>query len=179
MKNTFPARGRQAPAFTLIEIITVMAIILVLMGMVVGGFGWYQRKASEGRTTVLVHSIGRALEEYKLDNGSFPPGDGAEGSSKEVYIALYGDGDGDGKPDDGAQVYLNVLDPGLVGKQKNVYSEGGSYVIKDAWKKDIFYRSPGFMNPPSSFDLWSLGPDGEGGPETGTEQERTDDIKNW
>lgn len=172
-------KGRFGPAFTLIELMVVIAIILVLATFVVGGMGWYKRKAAVGKTTVLLGSISRALEEYRLENGAFPTGDGGDKSTEEVFAALYGDADKDGSPDDGATVYLNVLDPNLTGNKQNVISSGGSYIIIDAWGEAYRYQSPGDMNPQDDFDLWSFGPDGKGGPNSGTKRERSDDIKNW
>lgn len=43
-------------------------------------------------------------------------------------------------------------------------------VPKDPWSEDYVYLSPGQHNP-SKFDLYSKGPDGQGGTE--------DDITNW
>lgn len=195
MKISNRLRGSRAPAFTLIELMVVIAIILVLASMVVGGLGWYKRKAAEGKTKILVKSIERALEEYRLDNGFFPEGGGGDGSTVQVYMALYGDGalevDGtsgnvtiksaaDGKlgsSGDSGKTYLNILDPSLLGTKLNV--DPTSYTILDAWGEELQYRSPGVMNPAADFDLWSLGPDGAGGPKKGTPKERLDDIKNW
>lgn len=193
MKTANRYQGRHVPGFTLIEIMVVIAIIAVLATMTVGGMSWYKRKAAEGKTKVLVHGISRALEEYRLDYGFFPQGDGNANSTEQVYVALYGDGeltsddDGNvtistaptGKPDEGNTVYLAILNPDLVGSKMNVESAAGSYTIIDAWGEELGYESPGEMNPADDFDLWSLGPDGVGGPETGTKKERSDDIKNW
>ena len=82
-----------------------------------------------------------------------------------------------------------------VSKQYNVRESDGGYVIVDAWKEEggtqrqeLYYRhdpdadptieEQDKMNPASDFDLWSLGPDGEGGP-TGTKEQRADDLDNW
>ena len=81
-----------------------------------------------------------------------------------------------GTSDSENKVYLAVLDPELKGNKSNVDPE--TYTILDAWGTELQYRSPGEMNPADDFDLWSLGPDGKGGP-TGTEKQRLDDIKNY
>ncbi len=186
-------RTSGASGFTLIEVMVVVAIIAVLATMTVGGLSWYKRKAAIGKTEVLVNGLSRALEEYRLDNGFFPQGDGGTGSSEQVYIALYGDGelvsDGSGNvtigtaptgaSDPGNTVYLAILNPDLQGSKLNVESSAGSYSIIDSWGLEINYRSPGVMNPADDFDLWSLGPDGRGGANTGTQKERADDTKNW
>ena len=157
MNTSSRQHGALAPAYSLIEVVTVMAIIVILAGTVVGTMGYYKYKANEGRTKVLIASIERALEEYKSDNGSYPAGT----STTAVYTALYG----------GGKVYLSTLNPNLTGKALNVKASGGSYVIIDGWGNNMGYTSPGVMNPANDFDLWSNGGDGTNG--------TTDDIKNW
>ncbi|MFK7911679.1 MAG: type II secretion system protein GspG [Akkermansiaceae bacterium] len=177
MKKPLQDQVRAARGFTLIEIMVVIAIIIVLAGMVVSGVGWYKRKAAENKTKVLVASVERALEEYRSDNSTFPVvNDPNEGSTSEVYMALFGDSDGDGQANSGETVYLSILDPNLTGNKLNVEKNGGAYVIVDSWFAPLRYQSPGDMNP--DFDLWSMGPDGQGGP-TGASDKQRDDIKNW
>lgn len=208
-----PRQQTENAGFTLIEIITVIAIIMALAAMTIGGFRFATVKAQSSRTTVLLGSLSQSLEDYRADQGFFPQGDGGKGSTEQVYIALYGDGEleydidtekvvvrvkPDGESDQGVNVYLSTLDPSLLGKSQNARKDGSTYVIVDAWKmlsdqtkrQELFYRhdpagmDSQMMNPPSEFDLWSLGPDGEGGPEgsagsSGGKKERSDDIKNW
>lgn len=217
MKTTYRRKGALSPAFTLVEILVVIAIIMVLAAMSLTGYDFVKRKEAVSRTTVFVKSVGHALEQYREDNGFFPEGDGGDDSTKQVYIALYGDGEleydqenqkvnvrpgfePDGTADPGAQVYLNILSPDKLGKSKKVRKSGDGYVLVDAWRskaddslyQELFYRhnpdedpsspDPAKMNPPTDFDLWSLGPDGEGGPagtSDSTKENRADDLKNW
>lgn len=182
------------PGFTLIEIITVIAIIMALAAMTIGGLSFASKKAELERTRIFIGTVSQALEQYRADTGEFPRGDGGTESTKEVYAALYGDFDGDGEPDDGMEVYLSSLDPKLKGKSSNVRQAGDGYVLVDAWgekddrstRQELFYRhdpdgndNANMMNPPSDFDLWSLGPDGEGGPQGGDKASREDDLTNW
>ena len=214
MKTRLTQSQSNKHGFTLIEIITVIAIIMVLAAMTIGGMGYFQDKVAVSKTQIFMGTVSTALEEYRMDNGVLPKGDGLEGSTELVYIALYGDGIGvdgiagenangisddtepDGTPDKGAHVYLSTLDPNNKGKSLNVKENANGYVLVDAWKmendkkkfQELFYRhdpkfdptspDPEMMNPPSDFDLWSLGPDGKGGPK-GTKEERADDINNW
>lgn len=160
------------------ELLVVISIIIVLASMIIGGTAWYKRKAAVGKTEVLIKSVERALEEYRLETNGFPTGDGNTGSTTEVYKALYGDPDGDGKPNSGTTVYLDTLDPSLTGNKLNVERQGNGYVIVDSWFTPLRYSHPGDMNPEDDFDLYSMGPDGQGGP-NGAQDKQRDDIKNW
>ena len=76
MNRCFPslrqlARARRA-AFTLIELLTVIAIILVLAGLLLHIAGTANYKASVSRATTEVKAMETALESYKADNGAYP-----------------------------------------------------------------------------------------------------------
>ena len=59
-------------AFTLLELLTVMAIIITLAGIVLAGVGYAQQKAARDRATAEIAALGAALESYKADNGEYP-----------------------------------------------------------------------------------------------------------
>ena len=59
--------GKARDAFTLIEILAVMLIILLLLGIVVGGFGIAQQRAREARARADLQAISEALARYKID----------------------------------------------------------------------------------------------------------------
>ena len=159
-------RNVMQPAFTLMEILTVIAIIAVLASLTFGGMSYYGEKMKYSRTEVLIASIERALEDYKSDNGSYP-----SGNIGDLFNALYGDG---------TNVYLATLNPALKGKQRNV-SESAPYLIVDAWGKVLRYRhnKNNMANPKQDYDLISLGPNGVGDFGSTTEWAKADDIKNW
>jgi len=159
-------RNVMQPAFTLLEILTVIAIIAVLASLTFGGMSYYDQKMKYSRTEVLIASIERALEDYKSDNGSYP-----SGNIGALFNALYGDG---------TNVYLATLNPALLGKQRNV-SESEPYLIVDAWGNVLRYRHNlnNMANPKQDYDLISLGPNGVGDFGSTTEWAKADDIKNW
>lgn len=59
-------------AFTLIELLTVMAIILVLAGLIINIAGSASYNSAKARATGEIHAISTALESYKADNGTYP-----------------------------------------------------------------------------------------------------------
>ena len=59
-------------AFTLIELLAVIAIIGVLLGMIVGLSGYAMRMSQESKAKAEIEVWSRALEEYMLEKGSFP-----------------------------------------------------------------------------------------------------------
>ena len=59
-------------AFTLIEMLVVMAVIGLLAAIVLNLNGLVQGKAARTRALGEIHSLGLGCESYKADNGSFP-----------------------------------------------------------------------------------------------------------
>ena len=59
-------------AFTIIELLTVMGIILLLAGLVLGVAGHAQGKASQARAQAEIQALSAAIESYKIDNGTYP-----------------------------------------------------------------------------------------------------------
>ena len=188
-------RNVMKPAFTLLEIITVMAIIAVLASLTFGGMSYYGDKMKYSRTEVLIASIERALEDYKSDNGFYPQNVGATSFTEQVYVALYGDGAltrnaatgvvtittaPNGTPNN--TTYLATLNPTFKGKQSNVESSS-PYCIVDAWGERLRYRhnklAAQMANPSNDYDLISLGPNGLGDFDSTSESDKADDIKNW
>ena len=62
--------GRRA--FTLIELLIVMAIIIVLAGLVIATSGYVQEKSKRSRAEAEIAAMSAALESYKADNGIYP-----------------------------------------------------------------------------------------------------------
>lgn len=183
--------------FTLIEMLAVITIIVILAGMVVGGMGFVnQRQASEKAKTQIA-LLSKALEDYKLDNGAYPPtvsGDGTK-NTDILFNALYWDTDDDGQAavdgqgnrlDEDQPTYLNELDP-LTNKQGWTSGTPGPRTkIMDPWGQEYRYRSAfnqsGGANETTQnpdFDIWSAGKDGASYPDTPDDKRNGDDIKNF
>ncbi len=65
-------RSLSSPGFTLLELLTVVAIIIVLAGLILGGMGYAQQKAASSRAEAEIAAFSAALESYKVDNGDYP-----------------------------------------------------------------------------------------------------------
>ena len=59
-------------AFTLIEMMTVIAVIVILTGMVLSISGYATRKGALARATGEIEMLTTACESYKSDNGNYP-----------------------------------------------------------------------------------------------------------
>ena len=60
-------------AFTLVELLAVMAVISMLMGMIVGVGTFAKSLARRARGQAMIEHLNNALSSSKLDRGSFPP----------------------------------------------------------------------------------------------------------
>jgi type II secretory pathway pseudopilin PulG len=66
--STFGARA----AFTLVELIVVIGIIIVLAGLILATTGYVQKKGARSRAEAEIAAMSAALENYKADNGIYP-----------------------------------------------------------------------------------------------------------
>src|SRR6267154_6616731 len=63
---------RYCNAFTLIELILVVGIILVLTGLVLSTVGYARKKSARARAETEIAAMSAACESYKADNGVYP-----------------------------------------------------------------------------------------------------------
>ena len=59
-------------AFTIVELLVVMAIILVLAGLILATSSYVQNKGARSRAEAEIAAMSAALENYKADNGVYP-----------------------------------------------------------------------------------------------------------
>ena len=64
-------RHPASAGFTLIELMTVIAIIAILAGIVIGVAGYATAKADRGRAIADMEKIKNVLEEYRVENGGY------------------------------------------------------------------------------------------------------------
>lgn len=186
-------------AFTLIELMAVITIIVILAGLVVGGLGFVSDRQAKEKAKVQIALLSKALEEYKLDTGSYP----ASTNSADLYVALFYEGYDYAQKNSPAtwvktvgsntafpkatKIYLSDLDPttskqGWVTPVIPPAPVPATSKIMDPWGKEYNYRSAlgatGAANTATQnpdFDLWSFGKDGVSDPVNKIK----DDIRNF
>lgn len=197
-----PSR-RHPAAFSLIELMAVITIIVILAGIVVGGMGYVSEKQARDKARVQIALLSKAIEEYKLDMGNYPGATAAFGGdaatdingdfSTVLYNALFYEGwqytNPDTPPDDwgtrATKIYLPELDPrnsklGWVDPVTGTPPPPppASVPIKDPWGNNYRYRKgTNAQNP--DFDLWSHGKDGNHNAGNLNHAENRDDIRNF
>ncbi len=155
------SRKRRA-AFTLIELMAVITIIVILAGLVVGGMGYVSEKQASSKAKVQIALLSKAIEEYKLDMGSYPlTANTADGSVKSalLYQALFKEGYDYTSPTTpptnwtktingveypkATKIYLPDLDPrtSKQGWVDVVTTVPASTPIKDPWGNEYRYRT--------------------------------------
>lgn len=144
-------------AFTLVELLTVVTIILILAGMVFGISSFSLKYAREKRCKAQIKMLEMSLTRYRDDWGYFPQGYNDATGDTTLDEDLFWDtmADKTGSP------YLDFDSEGF---------EPKGTVYADPWENYFYYKAPGDNNT-GLFDLWSVGPDGIEG--------NDDDIRNW
>jgi type II secretory pathway pseudopilin PulG len=189
-------------AFTLIELIVVIAIIIVLAGLILSTVGYVQKKGARARAETEIAAISAACESYKADNGVYPtdsgttetlrpnvdPGGGDPASAsflssgRFLYPKISGDTDGnpsnsiEGKGYFAGALKSNMLSPNPAGP--NTY-------IRDPFGNAYGYSTFESVNPGSAdgnnptFDIWTTcGETAKKSTET-FQQYQQRWIKNW
>ena len=118
-------------AFTLLEIMLVVGIIVIILGVAVARLGNTTGIAKDMRVRADVQAINTQLKLYESMNGFFP-------TTEQGIQALVVQPTTDPKPTRWYQLFKEMP--------------------KDPWGNDYIYLAPGKKNP-DSFDLYSAGPD--------------------
>ena len=151
-RSVLSARG----AFTLIELIVVVTVIVILTGLVLSTVGYVQKKAARSRAEAEIAAMSAALEGYKADTAVYPPYSGA-GGAHALYQGLSGDGNdaiggtspSTGTPGSSGKSYMTLKPIMLSPNPPNSTTR-----VIDPFDNDYNYLAPGTNNT-STFDLWS------------------------
>ncbi|HTX64599.1 MAG TPA: type II secretion system major pseudopilin GspG [Opitutaceae bacterium] len=135
-----PPRPRPtAGAFTLLEILVVLAIIGLLASLVITNVGnIFGNKQKDVTKLFVTQSIQLPLTAYKIDMGDYP-------STAEGLQALV------------------TAPAGKAERWRGPYLQDGKLPV-DTWGEPYQYRFPGVHNK-NGYDAWSKGPDKTDGTE--------------
>jgi type II secretory pathway pseudopilin PulG len=84
-------KHRYNAAFTLIELIIVIAIIIILAGLILSTVGYVQKKAARARAENEIAAMSAACESYKADNGIYPRDNATNGYTDALTVQGNGD----------------------------------------------------------------------------------------
>jgi type II secretory pathway pseudopilin PulG len=180
-------------AFTLIELIVVIAIIIILAGLVLSTVGYVQKKGARSRAETEIAGMSAACENYKADNGIYPRDatttdqlDSTNDGNPADYVAacryaygeITGDRDFDGSTDSGSKSYMTFKPNSLLRADMSQPPSSSNRVtaIRDPFGNSYGYSTKmastggGGYNP--TFDLWSTN-----GLTSGTDSSQW--TKNW
>ena len=132
---------RRRNGFTLMEVLLVLVILVILGSFAVGMFANTQKSARMRQARSQIGLLKSPIDMYQLDLNQYPPDLEA----------------------------LRTLPPNLTNQTKwnGPYTEA---IPVDPWGQPYQYMAPGRIRQ-DSYDLWSLGPDGQDGTD--------DDIGVW
>lgn len=164
INSSVRTKGKPFPdSFTLIELLVVIAIIAILVGLSVAAGSAVIKNAMRNRSTAEIQAYATKLEDYKSDNGAYPPtstialltntpyeaSDGSQAgavyqqASQQVYMALSGktnylDSGGSVK----TYMSFKTSQVGNAATAANTaYSAGSSSYVKDPWGYSYGYST--------------------------------------
>ena len=176
-------------AFSLVELLVVISIIIVLAGLILSTMGYVRKKGARARAETEIAAISAACESYKADYGIYPTSPATDAldpatvdptatvylaASQYMYGELTADRNFDGTPDTGSRSYLS-LKPGSLLRADMLNPPSSSNQVTAI--RDPFGNSYGYSTAKASgaafgynptFDLWST----DGG-------RTTNDVAGW
>jgi type II secretory pathway pseudopilin PulG len=191
--SSFRAEG----AFTIIELLVVITIIVILAGLILSTIGYVQKKGARARAEAEIAAMSAALESYKADNGIYPTdsnttalkantmGDPTQSTYQNASLSLYkaisGDADNDSNRIAESKSYFSFKPNQLYPLTQNQ----AVTFIRDPFGNSYGYSTVKSSNPNGrdgynpTYDLWSTNGLVANPPTSGTDTITPQWIKNW
>ena len=171
-----PSRTRSA--FTLIELLIVIAVIATLMGLLIPSVMFVQARAKKAKTRTFLAQIEAALSSYKNVNGIYPENIGGDPTTPMTA--------------NGYSANADALHDALITVDRETFRSGS---LNDPYDNHVYYRPAKTLpfnavaapeidsdKPPGadSYQLWSSGSNGRDDVSASTALgEYGDDIVTW
>jgi prepilin-type N-terminal cleavage/methylation domain-containing protein len=159
-----PAHSQGATrAFTLIELLMVIALIGILAAITLSAVRGVKERASIGQAKAELAVLATALESYKRQYGDYPQIQDAEGDPARLYESLLGQrGPGNNLLTTGRKVFIEVGKLSLAAEDPE---DSDNYLV-DPWGHAYRYIYYSRTNTTANitqrgYVLYSSGPDGE------------------
>ena len=180
--------SKRQRAFTLIELLIVISIIIVLAGLILATSGYVQKKGARSRAEAEIAALSAASESYKADNGTYPKDAGTTDgldpttapnfqsySLASLKLYEYLSGDTNGTRVAGTKNYFNFR-PNQLSPSDQTQAVTA---IRDPFGNSYGYSTMKASDPTKNgynptFDLWSTA-----GTTTGNATDQQQWIKNW
>lgn len=172
-QSSFLARS----AFTLVELIVAITVIIILTGLVLSTVGYVQKKSARSRAETEIAAMSAACESYKADYGAYPfnsdtntlnartdldpSAAGYSNASLFLYEKLMGVTTGNRSETPSARTYmsfkLNQLGPTDQNQPVQFIRDpfGNSYGYSTAGNPQANPNPVGSLGYNPTFDLWS------------------------
>ncbi len=126
---------RERTAFTLVELLAVLLVILVLVGMSLGMAKYVSNRTNVSQTRVLLAKLEMAIENFRSENGYYP--------STTIYRVS--PVDYHAERENSARLYAALTSPksyATFGPSEIIKMNNGTTYIIDAWGTPINYYCP-------------------------------------
>jgi len=150
----FHAAHVRRAAFTLIELLAVMALMGLLMTLGLGAMQGARSQAAVARARAELAALSLMLEQYRRDNGDYPQ---AVTTPQELYQAL----NGHMNPDGGVINARNCVGSARIALRDEAHPGNAMNSFVDPWGHDYQYayfsRTRGSSEPERGYVLFSYG----------------------
>ena len=167
-------------SFTLIELITVMVIIMIIAGLIIGVGGAAREAAKKRKAEVMIATLEVAISMYHMDTGEYSADDGGTGCAS-LYDHLTNTGY-NGEPDPPADIpgwrgpYMEFKEKDLNDDETEIVDPWGTPYNYDRMTDEAVADKWGNKE---SFNLWSNGPNTSNDSSGVGDTDYGDDIYNW
>ncbi|UCE99895.1 MAG: type II secretion system protein [Planctomycetota bacterium] len=155
---------REKSGFTMVELLTVLAVITILVGLLIPALAMVRKIAKETQQKAQLTTIGLAIMAFKVDYGDYPPSGAKDAAdldysgAQKLAEALLGwdlmgfhpDSDfrSDGEDGSGNVIYPDPLDPiadiDNLNERRELYLEAGT---ANAFKLEELFNSVPRLEP--------------------------------